>query len=45
MNQEKIGNFISTSGKAKNLTQEQLAEILGINNRTISRWENEKSMC
>ena len=26
--------------KKKNLTQEQLAEKLGVNNRTVSRWEN-----
>lgn len=44
MNQEKTGKFIAASRKNKNLTQEQLAEILGVNNRTISRWENGKNM-
>jgi len=44
MNQEKIGKFISQKRKEKNLTQEQLAELLNINNRTISRWENGKNM-
>lgn len=44
MDQNKIGKFIAESRKAKNLTQEQLAEILGLNNRTISRWENGKTM-
>ena len=38
----KIGKFIAEQRKKKKLTQEQLAEKLGINNRTISRWENGK---
>jgi len=44
MNQEKIGNFIKQRKKQKNLTQEELAELLGVNNRSISRWENAKCM-
>ncbi len=40
MNQEKIGKFIAESRKKKKMTQEELAEKLKINNRTISRWEN-----
>ena len=40
MNQENVGKFIAALRKEKNLTQEQLAEILGVNNRSISRWEN-----
>lgn len=44
MDFEKIGKFIATSRKKKNLTQEQLAEILNVNNRTISRWENGRNM-
>lgn len=44
MNQIKIGKFIAELRKEKQLTQEQLAEKLGVNNRTISRWENGKSM-
>lgn len=40
MNLTKIGKFIAEQRKNKKLTQEQLAEELGINNRTISRWEN-----
>ena len=39
MNQKKIGAFIKTLRKENNLTQEQLAEALGVSNRTISRWE------
>lgn len=39
MDTVKIGKFLSLLRKEKNLTQEQLAEKLGINNKTISRWE------
>ena len=44
MNQEKIGKFISECRKSKNLTQESLAEMLGVSNRTVSKWENGKCM-
>lgn len=40
MNQNKVGRYISILRKKRNLTQEQLAEQLGVTNRTISRWEN-----
>ncbi len=40
MNQEKIGRFIPENRKAKKLTQEGLAEKLGITNKSISKWEN-----
>ena len=39
MNHKKIGAFIKALRKEKNLTQAQLAEILGVSNRTVSRWE------
>ena len=44
MNQEKIGKFISKLRKEKNMTQEQLAEKLGVSNKSISRWENGTTM-
>lgn len=44
MNQEKIGKFISDCRKEKNLTQEQLAEKLGTSSKSVSRWENGKTM-
>ncbi|MBE6820744.1 MAG: helix-turn-helix transcriptional regulator [Ruminococcaceae bacterium] len=44
MNQEKIGKFIAECRKEKNLTQEQLAEKLGVSDKSISRWENAKTM-
>lgn len=44
MNQLVIGNFITKKRKEKNLTQEQLAEKLGVSNKTISKWETGKCM-
>ncbi len=39
MNQQKIGEFIAQKRKEKGLTQMELAEILLISNKTISKWE------
>lgn len=44
MDQIKIGKFISKCRKEKNMTQEQLAEKLGVNHRSVSRWETGKCM-
>lgn len=44
MNQLITGKFISKKRKEKNLTQEQLAEKLGVSNKTVSKWETGKSM-
>ena len=44
MDQLKIGTFLKLLRKEKNLTQEQLAEQLGVSNRTVSRWENGNNM-
>lgn len=44
MNQEKIGKFIAECRKDKNLTQLQLAEILGVTDRSVSKWENGRCM-
>lgn len=44
MNQEKIGKFIATLRKEKKMTQEELAESLGVTNKSVSRWENGKTM-
>lgn len=40
MDQIKIGKFISNKRKEKNITQSELAELLGITDRAISKWEN-----
>ena len=44
MDLDKIGKFIALNRKNKGLTQEQLAEKLGVTNKTISRWETGKYM-
>ena len=44
MNQTAIGSYIARKRKEQNLTQEQLAEQLGVSNKTISKWENGKCM-
>ena len=40
MDQVKIGKFIAECRKKKGLTQEQLANMLNITNKAISKWEN-----
>lgn len=44
MNQLFTGKFIALKRRQKNLTQEQLAEKLGVSNKTISKWETGKCM-
>lgn len=44
MNQSKIGIFISNLRKEKGLTQASLAEMLGITDRAVSKWERGLSM-
>lgn len=44
MNQITIGSYIAQKRRSQNLTQEQLAEKLGVSNKTISKCENGKCM-
>ena len=44
MDQNKIAKFIQKVRNDKNLTQIELAEKLGVSNRTISKWENGKCL-
>ncbi len=39
MDQLKLGKFIAEERKRKKYTQRQLADILGISDKTISKWE------
>ena len=39
MDQKKIGSFLKELRKEKGLTQEQLAELMYVSDRTVSRWE------
>lgn len=44
MDQIKTGQFIAKKRKAKGLTQARLAEMLGITDRAVSKWERGISM-
>ena len=44
MDQKKIGKFIANCRKEKNITQQELAEKLGVSDRTIGNWENGRNM-
>lgn len=44
MEQEKIGRFISELRKEQGMTQQQLADAIGVSNKTISKWECGKGM-
>ena len=39
MNQKKVGLFLKTLRKEKNITQEVLAETLNVSSKTVSKWE------
>lgn len=44
MNQQNVGQFLKKLRNEKSITQEELAEVLGVSNRSISRWENGTTM-
>lgn len=44
MDQIKVGKFIAECRKAKNMTQQELADILGITDKAVSKWECGRSM-
>ncbi len=44
MNQQKVGQFLKELRNEKSITQAELAEVLGVSNRSISRWENGSTM-
>lgn len=44
MEQIKIGQFIAGCRKEKNMTQRQLADALGISDKTVSKWECGKGL-
>ena len=43
MNQQKTGEFLKHLRKEKGLTQEQLAEKIGVSRQTVSKWEGGQS--
>ncbi len=44
MNQQKIGKFIAKCRKDKKMTQSDLAEKLGVSDKSIGNWENGRNM-
>lgn len=44
MNQEKIGKFILKLRREKNMTQQELADRIGVTDRAISKWENGRGL-
>jgi transcriptional regulator with XRE-family HTH domain len=42
--QKTIGKFMQELRKEKNMTQKDLAEQIGVSDKTISKWENGNSM-
>ncbi len=44
MDQKKTGLFLKALRKEKGLTQEELAEVFGVSDRTVSRWENGRNL-
>ena len=44
MNQKKIGQFIAENRKKQKMTQAELAEKLGVSDRSVSKWETGRCM-
>jgi len=44
MNQEKIGKFIAECRKNKKMTQSELADRLGVTDKSVGNWENGRNM-
>ena len=44
MEQQRIGQFIQERRKAHGLTQQELADRLGVTNKAVSKWEKGRSM-
>ena len=44
MDQIKIGKFIASCRKEQGMTQDQLANLMGISFQSVSKWENGGSL-
>lgn len=44
MELQQIGKYIAAKQKSEGLTQEALAQLLGVTNKAVSKWENGKCL-
>ena len=44
MNVEKTGAYLASLRKGRDMTQQQVADILGVSNKTVSKWERGGSL-
>ena len=40
MNMEKTGAYLASLRKGRDMTQQQVADTLGVSNKTVSKWES-----
>ena len=44
MNVEKTGAYLASLRKGRDMAQQQVADILGVSNKTVSKWESGGSL-
>ena len=44
MDMEKTGAYLASLRRGRDMTQQQVADILGVSNKTVSKWESGGSL-